>query len=118
VLPSPPSETEESESESESESASLPLDEDRLGLRRREVGYSTTPTMGPAVGDLTEGEMSDLEDNIDIGRVPHDGTILVDALMAAKVPVPVWALVVLVLALSAYLCLLIGTGILAVRRPH
>jgi hypothetical protein len=80
--------------------------------------------MGPArVDELTEGEMSDLEedapeDDIDVGHVPHDGTLIMDALMAASVPVPVWMLIAMILALAAYLCLLIGTGILAVRRPR
>jgi hypothetical protein len=43
------------------------LDEERLGLRRREVGCSATPTMGPAVG----GEVSDQED-LDVGDVPNE----------------------------------------------
>jgi len=49
-------------------SDSVPLlDEERLGLRRREVGCSATPTMGPAVG----GEVSDQED-LDVGDVPNE----------------------------------------------
>ena len=53
-------------------SDSIPLlDVERLGLRHREVGCSATPTMGPAAsGELTEGEMSDLES--DVGDVPNE----------------------------------------------
>ena len=52
-------------------SDSIPLlDVERLGLRHREVGCSATPTMRPAVDELTEGEMSDLES--DVGDVPNE----------------------------------------------
>lgn len=130
--PVPPSESEtETETESETETApdSPPLDAEYLGLRRREVGCSMTPTMGPSrTGDLTEGEMSDLEDNapeedIDVGRVPDVETLIADTLSAegllgATVRVPVWVVLTVVIVFAAYLCLLIGTGILAVRRPR
>lgn len=98
------------------------LDVDRLRLRR-EVGCSATPTMGPSrVGDLTEGEMSDIEDEMsDVGDVPNEAGrfaefVFTDQALMAMVGVPVWVLLAALVAVIGYLCLLIGSGIIAVRR--
>lgn len=98
------------------------LDVDRLRLRR-EVGCSATPTLGPSrVGDLTEGEMSDLEDEMsDVGDVPNEAgrfaeIVFTDQALMAMVGVPVWVLLAALVAVIGYLCLLIGSGIIAVRR--
>jgi hypothetical protein len=99
------------------------LDEERLGLRRREVGCSATPTLGPARTDeLTEGEMSDLEDEAgsDVGDVPNEvgrfaEIVFTDAALTAMVGVPVWAFVAALIMVIGYLCILIGSGIITVR---
>ena len=104
------------------------LDEERLGLRRREVGCSATPTMGPARMD---GEVSDLEDErseatdeatdeSDVGDVPNEATqfaelFFTDQVLTAMVGVPVWVLLTALIVVTGYLCILIGTGILTVR---
>ena len=105
------------------------LDSEYLGLHRREVGCSATPTMGPSrAGDLTEGEMSDLEDErseateaaSDVGDVPNEAgrfaeIVFTDQALMAMVGVPVWVLLAALVAVIGYLCLLIGSGIVAVR---
>lgn len=100
------------------------LDEERLGLRRREVGCSATPTMGPA---QTDGEVSDMEseateatDESDVGDVPNEVTqfaelFFTDQVLTAMVGVPVWVLLTMLIVVTGYLCILIGTGILTVR---
>ena len=89
------------------------LDEERLGLRRREVGCVVTPT-----DELTEGEMSDTES--DVGDVPNEvgrfaEIVFTDAALTAMVGVPVWVLLAALVMLCGYLCILIGSGIISVR---
>jgi hypothetical protein len=91
------------------------LDEERLGLRRREVGCSATD-------ELTEGEMSDTEDEAgsDVGDVPNEvgrfaEIVFTDAALTAMVGVPVWAFVAALIMVIGYLCILIGSGIITVR---
>jgi hypothetical protein len=100
-------------------SDSVPLlDVERLGLRHREVGCSATPTMGPAAsGELTEGEMSDLESDagdIDVGDVPNEAELVgldlvfTDEAMAEMARrMPLWLRIVGVTVCLLYLGLFI-----------
>lgn len=91
------------------------LDVERLGLRHREVGCSATPTMRPAAsGELTEGEMSDLESDagdIDVGDVPNEvglGLVFTDEAMAEMARrMPLWLRIVGVTVCLLYLGLFV-----------
>ena len=73
--------------------------------------------------------MSDLEDErseateagSDVGDVPNEAgrfaeIVFTDQALMAMVGVPVWVLLAALVAVIGYLCLLIGSGIIAVRR--
>jgi len=79
------------------------LDVERLGLRHREVGYTAEATEDEAEAD-----------------VPNEATqfgelFFTDQVLTAMVGVPVWVLLTMLIVVTGYLCILIGTGILTVR---
>ena len=86
---------------------------------RRQVAAGESP----AIRVFSGGYMTDSELELDEYRVPDEGmliehTLSAEGLWAATVPIPVWVMVTVFIVFAAYLCLLIGTGILAVRGPR
>jgi hypothetical protein len=93
------------------------MNADSLRLRRQVAASSS-----PAIHAFSGGYMTDSELELDEYRVPDEGmliehTLSAEGLWAATVPIPVWVMVTVFIVFTAYLCLLIGTGILAVRGP-
>ena len=122
------SDTEESESEPEEEDTgvrrrlNIGPDDDRLYIRRQ-VAVGESPAVYAVAGlpvdsDLDLGPEPEADDYV----VPNEGTLIMDALTAdgllgARVPVPVWVILTAMIVVIAYLCLLIGSGILVVGGP-
>ena len=118
------SDTEESESEEDTgvrRRLNIGPDDDRLYIRRQ-VAVGESPAVYAVVGlpvdsDLDLGPEPAEDDYV----VPNEGTFIMDALAAdgflgARVPIPVWVILTAMIVVIAYLCLLIGSGILVVAK--
>lgn len=126
VLPVTDSETEAEASDSDrsvSPPPPPPIDEDGLRLRRQ-IAAGETPTIRPVVNvgyvsDMEEADAAAEDTDDEAETVPEETllheTVFAEGILGATVPVPVWVLLTTMIVVSAYLCLLIGTGILSVR---
>ena len=128
--PPPPSSESDEDSGTESEPEDTGVrrrlnigpDDDRLYIRRQ-VAVGESPAVYAVAGlpvdsDLDLGAESVEDDYV----VPNEGTLIMDALTAdgllgARIPVPVWVILTGMIVVIAYLCLLIGSGILVVGGP-
>ena len=66
------------------------------------------------------GGSGEATDESDVGDVPNEATqfaelFFTDQVLTAMVGVPVWVLLTMLIVVTGYLCILIGTGILTVR---
>lgn len=117
------SDTEESETESESgvrRRLVIGPDDDRLYIRRQ-VAAGESPAVYAVAGLPIDSDV-DLGAAPDDYVVPNQGTLIVDTLTAdgilgSRVSVPVWVILTVVIVMAAYMCLLIGSGMLVLQGP-